>query len=230
MEASMKQVLAKLERNPVELTITDRQKNRSINLRVGKIALQTLIRADLSDARTFAALPALLYTVDQGDYSILTRRIEQLYNGFGSSAMALATDCAAGWSPKRLELVNKEAQTAIMSNVNLQWSPEICKLTGKSDLGADFRSRIKSKVPTLFLSGTLDPNSPPFQAEEVRRGFSNGVHLTVENAGHESLPAAEVQTLIVDFFKNRDVSNRKISLPKPRFMSVEEAKSPPNRR
>jgi hypothetical protein len=82
-------------------------------------------------------------------------------------------------------------------------------------------------LPTLFVSGTLDPNAPSSQAEEVRRGFPNGVHLIVENAGHESLPAAEIQNVIVDFFKGQDVSRRTVSLPRPRFISVEEAKSPP---
>ena len=80
---------------------------------------------------------------------------------------------------------------------------------------------------TLFLSGTLDPNTPPLEAEEVRRGFSRSAHLIVENASHEFLPAADVQAVIVDFFKGDDVSKRKISLPRPRFISVEEAKSPP---
>jgi pimeloyl-ACP methyl ester carboxylesterase len=230
MESLMKQVFDKLERNPVDLTVTDRKSNRQITLRVGKIGLQTLVRADLSDARAFAALPALLYTVNQGDYSILTRRMEQLYNNFGSSAMALATDCAAGWSAKRFERVNKEARAALMSNVNLQWSPSICKLTGAASLGAKFRSRITSKVPTLFLSGTLDPNAPPFQAEEAQRDFSNKVNLIVENAGHESLPAAEVQAVIVDFFRNQNVSKRIVSVQHPRFITVEEAKLPPSRR
>lgn len=145
--------------------------------------------------------------------------------------MSLATDCAAGWSAGRLAHVNREARTALMSNVNLQWSPDICKLTGSANLGSNFRSRIRSAIPTLFVSGALDPNAPSSQVEEVRRGFPNGVHLIIENAGHESLPAIEVQSVIVDFFKGQDVSRRTISLPRPRFVSVEEAKStPPNHR
>jgi len=227
MEALMRRVLDKLDRNPVTIEINDRSGNSQVKLTVGKIGLQTLVRGDLSDARAFVTLPALLYTVNQDDYVLLTRRIERLYNGFGSSAMSLATDCAAGWSTRRLARANEEAKRALLSNVNLQWSPEICKATGSSDLGRQFRSRIRSKVVALFLSGTLDPNGPPFQAEEVRRGFSRSAHVIVENAGHESLPAADVQAVIVDFFKGQDVSKRKISLPRPRFTSVKEAKSPP---
>jgi pimeloyl-ACP methyl ester carboxylesterase len=231
MESLMRRVMDKLERNPVSIAVTDRRTSQQVNLRVGKIGLQTLVRGDLSDARAFASLPALLYTIEQGDYSVLTRRMEQLYNGFGGSAMSLATDCAAGWSAARLALVRREARTALMSNVNLQWSPDICGLTGSAKLGSNFRSRIRSRLPTLFLSGSLDPNAPSSQAEAVRRGFPNGVHLIVENAAHESLPAAEIQNLILDFFKGHDISRRKISLPRPRFISVAEAKSPtPTRR
>jgi len=227
MKALMQRVFEKLERNPVTMTVNDRRANRQVNLRVGKIGLQTLIRGDLSDARAFAALPALLYTIDQGDHSILTRRMEQLHNGFGSSAMSLATDCAAGWSTRRLTRVSGETRTALMSNINLQWRPEICRLTGAANLGHAFRSGIRSGLPALFISGTLDPNSPPAQSEEVRRGFSNSTHLIVENAGHESLPASEIQNVIVEFFKGGDVSKRTLSFPRPSFMSIEEAKAPP---
>ena len=227
MEALMRRVLDSLERHPVSVTVTDRRANRQVDLRIGSIGLRTLIRGDLSDGRAFASLPALLYTIDQGDYSILTRRMEQLYNGFGSSAMSLATDCAAGWSAARLARTRREARGALMSNVNLQWSPDICRLTGSANLGSRFRLRIRSTLPTLFLSGTLDPNAPSAQSEEVRQGFSRGVHLIVENAGHESLPATEIQSVVVDFLKRKNVSGRRISLPRPRFLSVEEAKSPP---
>jgi hypothetical protein len=51
------------------------------------------------------------------------------------------------------------------------------------------------------------------------------------NWDHESLPADEVQSVIVDFFKGQDVSKRAISFTRPHFLSVEEAKSQlPNRR
>jgi pimeloyl-ACP methyl ester carboxylesterase len=73
-------------------------------------------------------------------------------------------------------------------------------------------------VPTLFISGTLDANTPPFQAEQARWGFLDSEHLVVENAGHESmLPHPEVQAVILDFLRGADVSGRSVSLPSPKF-------------
>jgi pimeloyl-ACP methyl ester carboxylesterase len=226
MEALYRRVLDKLERNPVTLTVTDVQTRQPVNIRVGKVGLQWLARQSMTDARNYAWLPALLHTIDQGDYSLLTRQIEPLYNGFqGRSPMANAVDCSVGWSEGRLAQAQKETPQALFSNVNLQWTAgKTCQAVGVSESGSTSQSRLWSTLPVLFISGTLDTNTPPFQAEEVRWGFPNSVHLIVENGGHETLPSKEVQSVIVDFFKGQDVRGRTVLLDRPKFLSVEEAK------
>jgi pimeloyl-ACP methyl ester carboxylesterase len=76
-------------------------------------------------------------------------------------------------------------------------------------------------VPTLFVSGALDSQTPPWQAEEVARGFSRAVQLLVGNAGHEStLPDPAVQEVVAAFLASEDVSGRTVSLPLLRFLPV----------
>lgn len=226
MEGLYRRVLHKLEKSPVTLTVTDQQTRQPVNIRVGKIGLQWLVRLYMNDARTYAGLPALLYTIDRGDFSILTRQIEPLYNGFkGRSPMANVMDCSVGWSAERFAQVQRESPQSLFSNVNLQWTSDICKSVGMAT-AASPPPRAWSTLPTLFVSGTLDTNTPPFEAEEVRWGFPNSVHLVVENSGHEMLPSPEVQSIIVDFFKGQGVSDRRVSFKRPSFTSVEEAKTP----
>ena len=141
--------------------------------------------------------------------------------------MANAVDCSVGWSAERLAQSRRETPTSLFSDVNLQRTTEICKAVGIPETGSALRPRLWSLLPTLFVSGTLDTNTPPFQAEEVRWGFPNSAHLIVENGGHETLPSSEVQTIIVDFFKGQDVRGRTVSFERPRFLSVEEAKAQP---
>ena len=141
--------------------------------------------------------------------------------------MANAVDCSVGWSAERLARARKEMPQALFGNVNLQWTEETCQAVGVPGDGAASRPRLWSTLPALFVSGTLDANTPPFQAEEVRWGFPNSTHLIVENGGHETLPSLEVQTVVVDFFKSRDVKGRTVSFERPRFLTVEEAKSRP---
>ena len=228
MEALYRRVLDKLERNPVTLTVMDAQTKRPTQIRVGKIGLQWLVRNSMSDARNYAWFPALFYTIEQGDYSLFTRRIEPLYNSFqGRSPMANAVDCSIGWSAERLAQAQKEMPQALFSNVNLQWTKKTCQAMGVSENSLVGQPRLWSTLPVLFISGTLDANTPPFQAEEVRWGFPNSAHLIVENGGHETLPSSEVQTVVVYFFKGQDVKGQTVSFERPHFLTVEEAKSQP---
>src|SRR6185436_20896198 len=101
--------------------------------------------------------------------------------------------------------MKREARKALLGNVmNFL---DVGEVFGNPDLGDEFRSPIRTRVPTLFISGTLDNSTPPFQADEVRRYFKQSTHLVVENAGHESmLVNPQVQQAIVDYFSGRDVS------------------------
>ncbi|MFL6228136.1 MAG: alpha/beta hydrolase [Pyrinomonadaceae bacterium] len=227
MEALYRRVLDKLERNPLTLTVTDERAKRPVQIRVGKIGLQWLVRLDMSDARTYALLPALLLTIDQGDYSVFAKQFKPLFNDFGArSPMANVMDCSLGWSAERWARAQKETPRALFSNVNLQWTSGVCQSLGVAERqGESSRPRLWSTVPTLFISGTLDTNTPPFEAEEVRWGFPNSTHLVVENGGHETLPSEQVQSVVLDFFKGQDVSPRRVVFARPRFLSVEELKS-----
>ena len=89
-------------------------------------------------------------------------------------------------------------------------------------MSAEFRAPLISTVPTLFLSGTLDWNTPPSQAEEVRWGFTDSIHLIVENAGHEQvLPHPEVQRALAKFLRgDDDVGEISASYPRLRFVPL----------
>lgn len=141
--------------------------------------------------------------------------------------MANAVDCSVGWTAERLAQSRREMPLSLFSDVNLQRTAEICKAVGIPESGSSLQPRLWSPLPTLFVSGTLDTNTPPFQAEEVRWGFPNSSHLIVENGGHETLPSKDVQAVVVDFFKGQDVRGRDVVFERPKFITIEEAKKPP---
>jgi pimeloyl-ACP methyl ester carboxylesterase len=226
LTALLRRVLDKLERQPVTLTIADPTTNATTGIIVGRIGLQWLLRHSMTDARTYARLPALLHTIDRGDYSLLTTLVAPLHRDMqGRSPMANAIDCSIGWSAARLAAATKETPRALFSNVNLQRTTEICNAVGVKVNDPSSQPRLSSAIPTLFVSGTLDANTPPFQAEEVRWGLHDSAHLVVENGGHETLPSADVQAVVIDFFKGIDVRGRTVSFASPKFLSVEEAKA-----
>ena len=224
----LKEVMARFEKQPVTVQVTDQRSKKPVDLKIGKSGLQFLIMRDLGDANDLPIFPAWFYTMHQGDYSILSRFAERRYNQFGGgiSLMTVVMDASSGTTKQRTAKIKEEAKTAMLGEmVNFPF-PGIDEAVGSPDLGDKYRSPINTAVPTLFISGTLDNNTPPFQADEVRRTFKNSTHLVIENAGHESMVVdARVQQVMVDYLRGGDVSKTKIALPPLKFNAIPKPKN-----
>jgi pimeloyl-ACP methyl ester carboxylesterase len=227
MTAQLRRVLAKLEREAMPVTITDRARKEEITVRIGPDALRRILVLDIGDGNDFIVFAALLETIERGDPSILAWFVEKRYNQMaaGVDLMVYGMRCSGGATELRDRQIALEARQSIFGNAQNAAYPEVCAALPPHDPSDAFRSAIVSEVAVLFLSGTLDSNTPPYQAEELRWTMPNATHIIVQNAGHEDLePNAEVQAAIADYFAGVDVSSRRIALPAPRFRSVEEAK------
>jgi pimeloyl-ACP methyl ester carboxylesterase len=227
--ATLKRVLERLAKEPAKVTVTDRRANKPIELTISDAGLQFLIMRDLGDTNDLPIFPAWFVTMDRGDHSILARFAERRYNQYGGGApiMTVMVDGASGASAKRRKQIEREAASAILSDMVNFPSFFIPGISEGTDLGDEFRSPIKTTVPTLFFSGDLDNNTQPFQADEVRRTFKSSTHIVIPNAGHESMLTEErVQQTMVDFLNGKDVSTVKIALPPLKFVPIPEEKKP----
>lgn len=220
LAGTLKRILDRLEKEPVTVSITDQRTRKPVDVKVGKMGLQFLIMRDLGDVSDLPVFPLWFYTMDKGDYSILKRFVERRYNQFGAgiSVMTLVMDISSGVSKSRKLQIQKEARTALLGDIVNFPISEMGDVFGNPDLGDEYRSPIKTDVPTLFVSGVLDNNTQPFQADDVRKTFKNSTHLVIDNAGHESmLVDPQVQQTMVQFLKGQDVSKVKIALPPLKF-------------
>lgn len=220
LTGTLKRVLDRLEKEPVTVTITSQRTRQPVDVKVGKIGLQFLIMRDLGDTNDLPIFPLWFYTMDKGDYSILKRFVERRYNQFsgGISVMTLVMDISSGVSKARQKQIQKEAATAMLGDIVNFPISQMGDVFGNPDLGDEYRSQIKTDVATLFVSGVLDNNTQPFQADEVRKSFKQSTHLVIDNAGHESmLTDPQVQQTMVQFLRGEDVSKVKIALPPLKF-------------
>ena len=223
MFALLKRVLDKLDREPATVTVLDRRKNQKVDLKIGKNALQLLIRFDVGDSNDFPEFPLWFYTMDKGDYSILKFYAEKRYNQLGSgvSGMANMMDLFSGATKQRLQQIQKESKDSILGNAVNFMDLNIADIWGNPDLGDNFRKPFKTKMRTLFVSGTLDSNTPTEQTEEIRKDFSNSSHLILQYGGHEDmLPNEKIQNSIVEFLNGKNIGNQTINQPKPKFKPI----------
>ncbi|MEZ5428089.1 MAG: alpha/beta hydrolase [Pyrinomonadaceae bacterium] len=221
----MKEVLEKVEREPAMVEVTDPVSKEKVKVTVNRFVLQLLTAFAFGSGEN--ALPRYYYEMSKGDFSRVAAQWLRITNSGQpiGSAMSFMMDCYSGISPERRKRVEKEAKTALLGDVMNFPFPEVCTAWGEPDAGEDFRREIvKTKVPTLFISGTLDVRTPPGNAEEVRRGFPDSRHLIIEGAVHSDplfLSSPQIKEAMLDFMKGKRVSTTRIELEPLRFLPLD---------
>ena len=211
----------KLKTNPIEIEIRTPIKIKR-KVKVGKFGLDYILKRDLGDANDIPYFPRVLYSIAHGNGEALQYYVEKRFKEFmGIPGMMLSMDLASGGSVQRIENILEQENESMFGSVANFPFLDLHKKWPIKDLGTDFRKLVRSEVPALFLSGSLDINTPAYQAEIIKSGYPNSTHLVVENAGHEQIQHhKEMTATIIDFINGKDVSGKNMSYPTLQFKSL----------
>ena len=218
----MRTTLSRLEKEPVFVTTVDPRTGQTTRVGLSKLDLQIATAELLAGPDNFAGLPDLYFRLAAGDWLPLAySAVPQRTGRLPVSAMTFAMDCASGATAERRKRIAEEAKTTLLADaINFPF-PGLCAGWNVPDLGDAFRSPLRSDVPTLFISGTLDGRTPPENAEEILRGFKNGVHLVIEGAGHSDplfLSSPKILEAMQAFLRGQPLPVTRIELPPPQFV------------
>ncbi|MFK7951518.1 MAG: alpha/beta hydrolase [Ekhidna sp.] len=203
------EVMEELEAKPVNVIIKHPLTKKKVELEIGAFGLALVLRLDIDDANDIPAIPRLLYTIHQGDYSMLTWFVQKRASmAMGLSGSSINQGLASGVSSQRWSTIKQEAEASIFGNiVNFPFSAAKDSWPN-SDLEIDTSIPVKTDIPTLFVTGTLDCRTSVEQVEETMKEFSNAIHVKVKDAGHEqAMWQKEIfNEIIPSFLKGQKVS------------------------
>jgi pimeloyl-ACP methyl ester carboxylesterase len=218
---TMRRVHARLTEKPVTVAVKDDAGNEH-SVTFGAFELQWLVASSISDPGRSASIPALYALMDGGDFTQAATLIYRVMRSAPTTrfqGMELAMDVASGISPARARLVAGQAKTSLLSDALNYPMPHIDGVLGVPDLGEAFRRPVKSDVPTLFLSGTLDGRTYPESAAQIASRFSRATRVTVVNGGHNLFEAdPAIAEVVVAFMKGQPVTSPTLTLPPPKFL------------
>jgi pimeloyl-ACP methyl ester carboxylesterase len=214
----MRRVHAKLDKEPVTVTVKDKD-GRDVKLVIGKFDVQLLTATTISDPSAIARVPAMYAKMDAGSFDQVGAVLYQFIRGSGIrfSGMTEAMDIASGISVQRARLVERQARTSLLADALNYPMPHMTAMM-VPDLGEGFRSPVKTDVPTLFISGTLDGRTYPQSSAQIAAGFKNATRVVVENGGHNIFEAApEIGAMVLAFMKGQATPST-LKLPPPQFL------------
>ncbi|MEP6800888.1 MAG: alpha/beta hydrolase [Acidobacteriota bacterium] len=179
----VRRVRDRLDAHPVAVPLETREAGR-VTVVVGKFDLEWYARGLLSSRDSIARLPAVYAAMDTGDFRELGAAALAWRSSPIPPAAMFTMRCASGASRGRAARIELEREQAILGDASDLAEEKICRAWGVGPMPEEFRSPVVSSVPALFVSGTLDGDTPLANAEEVARGFKNGVRLLVDGGAH----------------------------------------------
>jgi pimeloyl-ACP methyl ester carboxylesterase len=220
----VKSVLDRLEREPVTVEVTDPRSKQKVKVIITKFVFQVLTASNIGTT-LIRDFPSIYYSASKGDYSYIAQVwLNESRREIGS-AMSLMMDCASGASAERLARIERESKATLLGNLADYVFPDVCEVLDSPDLGPDFRAPVKSDVPTLFISGTLDARTPISNAEEYRAGFTNSHHLIIDGAVHSDplfLSSPKIKEVMLEFMKGQTPSTTSVTLAPFRFSRLKK--------
>ncbi|HUR97080.1 MAG TPA: alpha/beta fold hydrolase [Pyrinomonadaceae bacterium] len=206
MREAVKTVFANLDKKPFVFSSQGR------TIKIGKLEIQSLVALRSGDLEFVKMLPMLFGQMQDGDFSFVAPMVAAaLKQRDWGTAMAFTMHIASGVGAERAADIAKQEQTALFGrSINYPFEDkEFLAAWNMTDLGDRFREPVKSDIPALFLSATLDGRTSLSDAALVLQGFRNARQIVVEGGSHNFYhltPA--VLTAIEDFLDGKKVPER----------------------
>ncbi|MEE9333709.1 MAG: alpha/beta fold hydrolase [Granulosicoccaceae bacterium] len=80
-----------------------------------------------------------------------------------------------------------------------------CEQWDSGVIDDDFKQPVESTVPTLLLSGSADPITPPEYAERAKAKLKNSKHIVIEHQGHMQSTSGCMPSIMAEFIKLGEV-------------------------
>jgi pimeloyl-ACP methyl ester carboxylesterase len=154
----------------------------------GEVTLQRqhvgeVIRYMLYSSRESNSVPLVLHAAYNGDFGPIARFLHR-WRGDGTfDALYISITCAED-VPFVAEHAAEKDDGTFLTGYRVRQQRAACAEWPRGK-APDWRGRpVTSAVPTLILSGMLDPVTPPANGDEIARTLGNAVHLRIPSGGH----------------------------------------------
>ncbi len=134
-------------------------------------------------------IPVFIHWASQGIFSpVAEYTADYLYwvNKNIMDGMFLCVTCTETIPYIDYEEARALAEGTMMGSYRLDQQKNACDWWVRGEHPPDFHEMSVMEIPTLIVSGEIDPVTPPQYAEELAGYLPNSLHVIIPNAGHES--------------------------------------------
>ncbi|WP_417656419.1 alpha/beta hydrolase [Pseudidiomarina aestuarii] len=200
-------VLQQLESNPVPITVPDPLSNEETDILVTAGRFTGVMRVSLYHPTTRQMLPYVINETAQGNYEPLLGLMggvmnqSQLYMG-----LMLSVLCSEDLPRATDELLASDGDNDFIGSRTGDAFVDMCSVWPQAPRPDTWFEPVQSDIPTLLLSGELDPVTPVAWGEIAAETLSNSRHLVATHGSHTIVGHTCANKLAGQFIDHNDLS------------------------
>jgi pimeloyl-ACP methyl ester carboxylesterase len=222
-------LLTQLSQQPVELTLDHPTTGLPTKLLFTRDELAMTVRLLSYAPETAALLPLLVSHAQQrsnletiaAQYLMISDSLSSSISD-GMSTSVLCSEDAAFLSAQEAAAANAGTY---YGDIQIKEFNVACSVWPRGDIPPNFHEPVISDIPTLLLSGEVDPVTPPENGRQVAQTLSNSLHLIAPGQGHNVIPRGCLPLLADDFLETASFTELETScveeiVPMPFFIEL----------
>lgn len=180
-------LMARLESDPPTVKVTHPRTGESADIKITARMLSNIIVFTLYIPTASALVPALIDRAEKNDFQGMLA-LSSIGDGGGASGMSLGMQlsvlCAEDAPRNTADELAREAAPTLFGKYVMKLQSDACAFWPRGTVDPSFYEPVKSGIPTLVMSGEIDPVTPPSWGEEVARTLPNSKHIVMPGTGH----------------------------------------------
>jgi pimeloyl-ACP methyl ester carboxylesterase len=189
-------LLDRMEKSPAHFKVQDQPVALPRDIFVSSLRILLYI------PQIASGFPLMVHNAYQGDWTtyadsvlFLTSRLENVV----TRGMSLAAICAEDVPGLTDTFIKRETQGTYLGDAQVRRYQTYCKTWGPvGSIPKDFYASIHSEVPTLLISGVLDPATPPEMAQQAAHDLPNSRLIAIKEGTHGTGSPC-IDGLVADF-------------------------------
>lgn len=217
----------KLAKKPVKVRLSNPVSGDYERMSFGRDEFAAAIRLLAYHSHTIALMPLLISEAADGNYAPLAAQYQMTVASL-SESLAIGMHNTVMCSEDapfydNLTIDTQALGASYIGAVQLDALEAICSIWPAGPVDADFKRPLAIDTPTLLLSGSADPITPPAYADIAARNLKRAWLLTLEHQGHGQIAVGCMPRVVERFIDNAtlkgiDASCREQAFVMPFFL------------
>jgi pimeloyl-ACP methyl ester carboxylesterase len=183
----IRDLMTRLEQDPPLVKVTHPRTGETGEIRLEARLVANVIAGTLYSPMASSLIPAVVARAEQNDFQGMLA-LASLGDGASepnmSVGMQLSVICAEDAPRVTAEEAGKAAEGTLFGAYVMRNQRLACEFWPRGHVDPAYYDPVTSSIPTLVLSGQLDPVTPPVWGDEVAAHLPASRHVVIPGTGH----------------------------------------------